>query len=213
MQKEARSQKPEARRTRCKLSVAILASGLWLLASFCLHAEIIDRIVAIVEGRIITTSDIRREREVRGILGEKPVDDKPLINELIENDLIENQMADFPGVEVSDSEIETALKKVQPPNDARIARAVREALGKRIQMAKYFDIRFRQFLRASDEEIRKYYDDVFVPEAKKRGLDPIPPVDQVADVIRKNIVEEKLDHEVNIWMEAVRRRSDIEIFE
>ena len=111
MQKEARSQKPEARRTRCKLSVAILASGLWLLASFCLHAEIIDRIVAIVEGRIITTSDIRREREVRGILGEKPVDDKPLINELIENDLIENQMADFPGVEVPDLEIEAELKQ------------------------------------------------------------------------------------------------------
>jgi len=185
--------------------------SLWFISIS--HAEVIDRMVAIVEGRIITSSDTRLEREVRAVLGEKPIDDKALIQQLIENDLIENQMADFPGVEVSDSEIETALKKVQPPNDARIARAVREALGKRIQMAKYFDIRFRQFLRASDEEIRKYYDDVFVPEAKKRGLDPIPPVDQVADVIRKNIVEEKLDHEVNIWMEAVRRRSDIEIFE
>jgi len=213
MQKEARSQKPEARRTRCKLSVAILASGLWLLASFCLHAEIIDRIVAIVEGRIITTSDIRREREVRGILGEKPVDDKPLINELIENDLIENQMADFPGVEVPDLEIEAELRKLQQRPNAPLAQALREALRKRIQMAKYFDVRFRQFLRASDEEIRKYYDEVFVPEARSRKLDSIPALEQVADVIRKNIIEEKLDHEVKIWMEAIRRRSDIEIFE
>ncbi|PYS45533.1 MAG: hypothetical protein DMG13_31840 [Acidobacteria bacterium] len=80
-------------------------------------------------------------------------------------------------------------------------------------MAKYFDVRFRQFLRASDEEIRKYYDEVFVPEARSRKLDSIPALEQVADVIRKNIIEEKLDHEVKIWMEAIRRRSDIEIFE
>ena len=90
---------------------------------------------------------------------------------------------------------------------------MREVIRKRIQMAKYFDVRFRQFLRASDEEIRKYYDEVFVPEAKARGLNPIPPLEQVADVIPKNVIEEKLDHEVKIWLEAIRRRSDIEIFE
>jgi hypothetical protein len=28
-----------------------------------------------------------------------------------------------------------------------------------------------------------------------------------------NIIEEKLDHEVKIWLEAIRRRSNIEIFE
>src|SRR5206468_6193606 len=191
------------------LCLCVFVSLCFISAS---HAEIIDRTAAIVEGRIITLSDVRLERDVRAMLNDKPVDDKTLIQQMIENLLIETQLADFPGVEVSDSEIEAEVRKVQPPN-ARVAQALRVALRKRIQMGKYFDIRFRQFLRASDEEIRKYYDDIFVPEAKRRRLDPIPPVEQVADTVRKNVIEEKLDHEVNSWIEAIRRRSDVEIFE
>ena len=75
----------------------------------------------------------------------------------------------------------------------------------------YFDVRFRQFLRSSDEDVRKYYDQIFTPAARERGVNPIPPLEQVADAIRQNVVEEQLDHEVTIWLEAVRRRSNIEI--
>ncbi len=227
MQKEARSEKLRENGLRrlflarvsyrsaarvCGRGLTLFSLGFWLLASFCLHAEIIDRIMAVVEGRIVTLSDIRQEREIRARLGQKLIDDKALIQDLIENYLIESQIADFPGVEVSDSEIEAELRKLQQPS-ALPSPAMREVIRKRIQMAKYFDVRFRQFLRASDEEIRKYYDEVFVPEAKARGLNPIPPLEQVADVIPKNVIEEKLDHEVKIWLEAIRRRSDIEIFE
>jgi hypothetical protein len=227
MQKEARSEEPRENGVSpplqarvfyrsaarvCGRGLTLFPLGFWLLASFCLHAEIIDRIVAAVEGRIVTLSDLRQEREIRARLGDKPIDDKALIRDLIENYLIESQMADFPGVEVTDSEIDADPRKLQQPN-APLAPTVREALRKRIQMAKYFEVRFRQFLRASDEEIRKYYDEVFVPEVTARGLTPVPPLEQVADTIRKNIIEEKLDHDVNIWLEAIRRRSDVEIFE
>jgi len=213
MQKEARNQKPEARSDSRSLSMLLLASGFWLLASFCLHAEILDRIVAVVDGNIITLSDLQQEREIRARLGEKPIDDdKALLQELIENRLIESQMADFPGVEVTDEEVDAELKKTQARQGAA-SQAVREAVRKRLQMQRYFDVRFRQFLRASDEEVRKYYDEVFVPEARKRGVNPVPSFEQVADMIRMNIIEEKLDHEVMGWLEAIRRRSNIEIFE
>jgi len=191
----------------------ILASGFWLLASLSLHAEIIDRIVAVVDGHIITTSDLNQEREIRARLGEKPIDDdKALLEELIENQLIESQMADFPGVEVTDEEVAAELIKSQAKQGAA-TQPVSEAIRKRLRMQRYFDVRFRQFLRASDEEVRKYYEEVFVPEARKRGVNPIPPLEQVTDMIRMNIIEEKLDHEVKIWLEAIRRRSNIEIFE
>ena len=195
------------------LSMLILASGFWLLASLSLHAEIIDRIVAVVDGHIITTSDLNQEREIRARLGEKPIDDdKALLEELIENQLIESQMADFPGVEVTDEEVAAELIKSQAKQGAA-TQPVSEAIRKRLRMQRYFDVRFRQFLRASDEEVRKYYEEVFVPEARKRGVNPIPPLEQVTDMIRMNIIEEKLDHEVKIWLEAIRRRSNIEIFE
>ena len=107
MEKEARSQKPEARRGISAWGPIIRAfrstlqtSGFWLLASgfFPLvppsHAEVIDRIMAVVEGHIVTRGDLRQEREIRERLGEKPVeDDKALVQELIDNYLIERRRA------------------------------------------------------------------------------------------------------------------------
>jgi hypothetical protein len=78
---------------------------------------------------------------------------------------------------------------------------------------RYFDARFRRFINPPPEEVRKYYDDVFVPEAKTRGLNPIPPLEQVSDLIRRNVIEEHVGRDVTLWLEGIRRRSQIEIFE
>src|SRR5438552_11742327 len=109
MRKEARSQKPEARRLLC--AFFILASGFWLLTSA--HAETLDKIVAVVDGRIITLSDIRQESAVRSILGEKRIDDDAVMQQLIEGYLIESQLVGFPGINVSDQEIADAVEKLQ----------------------------------------------------------------------------------------------------
>jgi len=79
-------------------------------------------------------------------------------------------------------------------------------------MQKYFDLRFRQFIRPTNEDLQKYYDDVFVPEWKKRGLNPIPPLTQITDAIRNNVVQEQMNHEIDVWLEAIRARSNIEVF-
>jgi parvulin-like peptidyl-prolyl isomerase len=185
--------------------------SLWFMSIS--NAEILDRIVAVVDGHIITLSDLAQEREIRARLGEKPIDDdKALLQELLENRLIESQMADFPGMEVTDEEVNTELNELQTIQD-NPSQSIREAVRKRLQMQRFFDVRFRQFLRASDDEVRKYYDEVFAPEARKRGVNPVPPLEQVADMIRMNIIEEKLNHEVMNWLEAIRRRSNIEIFQ
>jgi peptidyl-prolyl cis-trans isomerase SurA len=209
--KDTKAQRRVASREPLFAALLCAFVSLWFITST--HAEILDRIVAAVDGHIVTLSDLQQEREIRARLGEKPIDDdKALLQELIENRLIESQMADFPGVEVTDEEVDAELKKTQARQGAA-SQAVREAVRKRLQMQRYFDVRFRQFLRASDEEVRKYYDEVFVPEARKRGVNPVPSFEQVADMIRMNIIEEKLDHEVMGWLEAIRRRSNIEIFE
>jgi hypothetical protein len=186
----------------------VLCAFLWL-TPLSGNAEIIDRIVAVVESRIITLSDMRQEREVRARLGEKPVDDdKTLLKQMIDNHLVEAQIADFPGVEATEAEIDADLAR---SSDA--SPVIREAVRRRIRTARYFDVRFRQFIRPSEEDVRKYYDNVFVPAAKARGLNPIPRLEQVADGIRRNVIEENLEHDVNIWLEAIRRRSHIEVFD
>ena len=208
MRKQARSQKPKARSTSLVLGVCLLASGFWLMAP--LHAETLDKIVAVVDGRLITLSDVRQESAVRNLLGEKAINDDAVVQQLIEGHLIESQLAGYPGINVTDDEIAEALSKVQK-KDGVSPGALHDAVLRRMRTARYFDVRFRQFLTPSDQDVRKYYDEIFVPEARTRGMNPIPPLEQVQDAIRKNVLEEQLDHEVSIWLEAVRRRSNIEI--
>ena len=179
------------------------------------RAEVIDRIMAVVDGHIITLSDLRQEREIRGRLGEKAIaEDKALTSELVDNYLIEQQIADYPNVDVSADEVDADLQK----SIARVgtpSEAVRAAVRLRIRIQKFFDLKFRQSIRPTDDQIRKYYDEVFVPEARARGLNPIPPLSDsdMAKAVRDNVIQESMDHEVTVWLEAIRRRSKIEVFE
>jgi hypothetical protein len=187
-----------------------------LSAALAARAEVIDRMVAVVDGHIITASDLRQEREIRKQLGEKPIeDDLALAKQLADQYLIERQIIDYPNIDVTDREIEAELAKRAPSATATpSAPAVREAVRRRLQIQKFFEVKFRQSIRLTDEEVRKYYEDVFVPEARARGIASIPPLadSDITQAIRQNLVQEKLDHEVTVWLEAIRRRSTIETY-
>lgn len=196
----------------CRLTIAVLAS-LWF--GVIGSAEVIDRIVAVVDGHIITLSDVRKERELRGQLGDKADrDDRTVARQLVDNYLIEQQLVDYPNIDVTDAEVEADLNKVDSGPGVTSA-SVRDAIRRRIRMQKYFDLRFRQMISPTTEEIRKYYDDVFMPEAVSRGLQPIPSLTDpgMANAIRQNVIQESLDRQVDTWLGALRGRSKIEIFE
>ena len=191
-----------------------------LCVSVCLcftvagHAEVLDRIVAVVEGHLITLSDLRQEREIRATLGEKPIEDNAtLVRQLVDTYLIERQITDYPNIDVTNAEIDADLQKVSLRSPTA-SDALRDAVRRRIRIQKFFDMKFRQAIRPTDEEIRKYYEDVFLPEARTRGLQSIPSLAdaEMANAIRENVIQEKLNHEVDVWLEAIRRRSNIEFF-
>jgi hypothetical protein len=201
-----RSSMNTTRHILCWLSI------LWVTSTLA-DAEVIDRMVAVVEGHVVTLSDVRQEREIRTRLGEKTAEnDKALVREMIDNYLIERQSLDFPGVDVTPEEIDAELKN-SPQQEGEPSAAIREAIGRRMRMHKYFDLRFRQFIRPTDDDLKKYYDEDFVPEAKKRGLNPIPPLAQMTDAIRNNVVQEQMNREITAWLDSIRSRSNIEVFQ
>ena len=189
----------------------IFMLGFWVMTSVVSHAEIIDRILAVAGGHIITLSDLLQERKVQSILGDEQIeDDGVLLKQIIEQHLIENQIAEYPGTEATDAEVDVELAKT--PDRGGVSRdALREAVRRRIRISKYFQLRFRQFIRPTDDDVQKYYENVFVPEARDRGMNPVPALEQVVDAVRSNITEEQLNREMNVWLETIRRRTDIEI--
>ena len=69
--------------------------------------------------------------------------------------------------------------------------------------------RFQQFIRVSDDELQKYYEEVYAPEVRRRG-ERLPPLEEVVEAIRENKVAEKMNEEVGSWLAELRRRSRVE---
>jgi PAS domain-containing protein len=175
--------------------------------------EVIDRIVAAINHTyIITASDVRRERAVMRALGEDEKSDREILEDLIGWRLLEEQMAQFPGIDVSDEELAALVRQVVNPLAAAIDE-VRVAVRQRKRRANYVNRRFGQFIHVTEEEKRKYYQDVFVPRARQDGLDPIPDYDASADRIQAMVFIEKSSQEVLNALAALRARSDVEIFQ
>jgi parvulin-like peptidyl-prolyl isomerase len=172
-------------------------------------AETIDRIMAVVNGRIITLSDLRKEREIMAVLGDPAGTDDELVKTLVDRFLLEEQIAQFPGLDVSDDEVTERVKMITDLHGLDAAE-IRDAIALKIQRRKYFDLRYRQFVLVSNEEIRNYYETVFTLEARKQGV-AIPELGQIENEIRENVFEEKLSREVESSLESLRSRSNVEI--
>ena len=61
----------------------------------------------------------------------------------------------------------------------------------------------------SDDELRKYFEDVYIPDLRKKGQ-PIPAVEQGMLAVRTAVIAEKMVMEVSEWLADLRNRSTIE---
>src|SRR5438552_11115185 len=83
-----------------------------LSVPFAIRAEVIDRVVAVVDGHIITASDMRQQREIRGTLGDKPIEvEGALLLHVIDDFLYETNMTDVTA-DVTDGELDAESGKV-----------------------------------------------------------------------------------------------------
>ena len=194
------------------------------------RAEIIDRLMAVVNRQIITLGDVEQEIRLQGldafsgelteIHSQSQLTRELVLQRLIEQRLIREQIQQFPGLEVDDAQVESQLasiqKKLGGPEklaDLKIEiAAVRDRLRWQLQVMKFIDYRFRQFVVVDTKEIESYYQNAFVPELRKRSTLPAPPLAEVEEKIRKILTEEKLNTQVEEWLTSLRKDASIEIF-
>src|SRR5262245_51243431 len=88
------------------------------------RAEIIDRLVAVVNRQIITLGDVEQEERLQGLdafsgsLGgksptEQRITQDVVVQRLIEQILIREQIQQFPGLEIDETQVESQLASVQ----------------------------------------------------------------------------------------------------
>ena len=198
-----------------------------LLFAAALRAETIDRIAATLDGQAITTSQILEDLRVAAFLnGEKPefgaAARRGMADRLIEQLLVlrEMELTRYPGP--SAAEIAEPLRQVRArlPDEAQFQRELaaykltgqqlENALRRQVTLLRFIDLRFRPEVQVQESEVMQYYETVFLPEIRKKGIAPDPTYDDVRAECEEALTTRLVDKRVDRWLAEARARARID---
>lgn len=123
---------------------------------------------------------------------------------------IKDKIADLLARFSSASEFERRLRLVgfSSVNDDNFENLISQ----RVAIEKYIDFRFRSFVVITQEDLRKYYNDTYLPDFRRRYPERIVPrFEEVAAEIEQNLAEERVARDIEEFLDAARRRLAITI--
>lgn len=184
------------------------------------RAEVIDRILAVVEGQLITLSDVRAV--TRLALETAPQSADPIqvvLDKLIDRQLILVEVDRYAPPEPSTAEIDAQLLAVQKPyGDALALEIVLGQLGwarddvrryvrDELRIERYLQQRFNATIQPTDDELAAYYR-IHSDQFTKDGV--LAPYANVAGEVRARFVSERRSALVSEWLSGLRRRANIQ---
>jgi hypothetical protein len=194
-------------------------------------AEEVDRLLAAVNGKVITAGDVELARALYALfsLGKKEVQSsrQEELTGLIELELVRQELENFPLEQGSQSRIQTDVQDKM--NDLKEAYAeigglpaLLRRLGLkeeelvsyvrlRVFLDRFLDLRFRPFVTVSDADVAAYYRETLLPQLQKAGS-AAPPLAEVSSKIKEILTEDKVTAEYTQWIENIRNHSRIEYF-
>jgi hypothetical protein len=165
------------------------------------HGELIERILAVIDGRPLLLSDVRTLQLIRGLSEAKALE------AAIDQRLMYVEAARLPQAEVLPEEEERALKalrETQPSRAAQVTDAdLRRLMAHQIAILKYVEFRFQPQVRVSDADVRKAWED------EQAGRPAGPALEDEAQEIRKRLEQRALDERIEAWVTELRARADV----
>lgn len=160
------------------------------------RAELVERVLAVVDGRPLLLSDARAMALVRGVsLGEA-------LELLIDETLMYEQASQTPQAVVASTEEQAVLADLLQRYPLLATGSTKGALSRllRRQLAilKYVDFRFAPQVRPTEEELQGAY-------ASEYGARPeAPALETVAEALRARLARQKIDARVEAWSKELR---------
>jgi hypothetical protein len=216
--------------------------AVWVLASLALMVsalmppsaragDVIDRIVATVNGHIILQSDWDEALSYESLLNGRPLnqftddDRRAVLDRLIDQELLGEQMksAFFQHASESEALARLAEARKQYPEAATaegwqavLARfelsekSLLEHVRQQIDLMRLVDAHLRPAVQIDSKTIEAYYRERFVPQLKPTAAGETPPA-EVAAKIRELLTEEKVNELMVSWLQSLRSESKVSI--
>ncbi len=211
-------------------ALALLLSML-LFAPAPASAEVIDRIIATVNGHIILQSDWDEALCYEALLTNRNLDQftdddrRAVLDRLIDQELLREQMksADFP--HATDAEVATRVADARKQYPQAASNETWQALlaqyhlaekdlfahiQQQIDVMRLVDARLRPAVEIDSKSIEAYYRDQFVPKLKQSGASEIPLAD-VSAKIRELLTQEKVSELLVSWLQTLRSEGQVHI--
>ncbi len=210
-------------RTRCQLVMIVLLAGF-------IQAQVVDRMVAVVNKRVILESELDQAVRVEFLIQDKSVDkitqaDRvAALERLIDRSLLDQQIVNPSMLDPTPEELAAKVKEVRSQfsdsatDEHWIAilagyglnqQDLEEQLTSEFHILRFIDLRFRGLVRVEKDDIAAYYRDHFVPELRKRNV-PEPGLAEVSGKIEQILVEQNIDGLLSDWLKTLRAQAHIE---
>lgn len=203
---------------------------LLLLGAVAAQAQVVDRMVAVVNKQVILESELEQASRVEFLMQGKPVsaltqaDRAAVLERLIDRSLLDQQIVTPSMLDPTPEELTEKVKEVrsQLPNAATnegwtttltsyslTQQDLEEQLSSEFRILRFVDMRFRGLVRVEKEDIAAYYQNNLLPEVRKRNA-PEPKLADVSDKIEQILAEKSIDGLLNDWLKTLRAQAHIE---
>ncbi|MFY9908794.1 MAG: SurA N-terminal domain-containing protein [Candidatus Sulfotelmatobacter sp.] len=213
------------------LIAAMFAASLGFFQPQPAAAEVVDRIVAIVNGNVILQSDWDEALSFEALLTNRSLpefsadDRRAVLDRLIDQELLREQMKSADSPHASDADISArvaAARKLYP--QAASDEGWQEILAQyhltekglmahvrqEIELMRLVDARLRPAVQIDSKSIEAYYRDQFVPQLKQAGSGEVPLAD-VSARIREVLTQKKVNELLISWLQTLRSEGQVQV--
>jgi hypothetical protein len=193
-------------------------------------AQVVDRMVAVVNKRVLLESELDQAIRVESLLQGKPLaaitakEKAGILDQLIDRSLLEQQIVHAEMLAPSSDELAAQVKELrsQLPGAAtdegwnKLLKSygisqedVEDHIASQSRVLRFVDLRFRGLVRVDKNAIQNYYDQKLAPELRSQGAQ-VPPVKDVSGQIEKVLQEQGISEMLGHWLETLRSQAHIE---
>jgi peptidyl-prolyl cis-trans isomerase SurA len=212
-------------------TTALMTMLVTLLAWLPARAEVVDRIVATVNGHIILQSDWDEALCYEALLNGRTLDQfsederRAVLDRLIDQELLGEQMksAFFQHATEAEAGARIADARKHYP-DAATAEGWQAVLNRfrltekdvlihvqqQIDLMRLVDAHLRPTVQIDNKTIEAYYREKFVPQLKQNGAGEVALAD-VSGKIRELLTQEKVSELLVSWLQSLRSESKVSI--
>lgn len=202
----------------------------FLMTTYTVGAgEVIDRIVATVNGRIILLSDWEDSLRYEAFSSGRPVnhmtadDRKSALDHLIDQELLREQLKDSDIQHASPEEVAQRVVEIRKQyaeaetelgwrtllDSYRLSEEnLRSRVAAELDLMRLVDARLRPSVTVDSKSIESYYSQELLPQLRQSGGQDVP-LPEVTAKIRELLTQKKISQLLTAWLQDLRAGSEI----